>query len=167
MQKHATFSAWSERRQNRAGGFNLLEVLIVITIAGVLAAAAAPSFRGFIASQRVKSASFDLIAALTQTRSEAIKRNANVSMTAVGGAWNNGWTIASGGTTLGTKSAYSGLTIADSGGVGAVTFRGDGRLGSAAVKFTVNASPSLSGVTARCVSLSLSGQPSSKTGSCS
>ena len=167
MQKHATFSAGLERKQNRAGGFNLIELIIVITIAGVLAATAAPSFRGFIASQRVKTASFDLIAALTQTRSEAIKRNANVSMTAAGGAWKNGWTITSGATTLGAKSVSTGLAIDDLNGAAVVTFRGDGRLGSAAVKFTVNASPSLSGVTPRCVSLSLSGQPSSKTGSCS
>lgn len=177
MQKHTTFSGWLGRKQNRVGGFTLIELIIVITIAGILAAAAAPSFRSFIASQRVKSASFDLIAALTQTRSEAIKRNATapatVSMTAVGGDWKNGWSIvytdASGtATTLGAKSAYKGLTIDDSGGAVAVTFRGDGRqpTGSAALNLTVT-STSMSSVTPRCISLSLSGQPSSKTGSCS
>ena len=156
---------WLERKQNRAGGFNLIEVIIVITIAGVLAAAAAPSFRSFIASQRVKTASFDLIAALTQTRSEAIKRNANVSMTAAGGGWKNGWTIASGATTLGDKSAYKGLAIDDSNNVVAVTFRGDGRLGSAAVKLTV-ASTTMPSATKRYICLSLSGQPSSRTVPC-
>ena len=164
---------WLERKQNRAGGFNLIEVIIVVTIAGVLAAAAAPSFRGFIATQRVKTASFDLIAALTQTRSEAVKRNANVSMTAAGGGWNNGWTIASGATTLGAKSPYTGLTIfacvlgvdCTSTTITTITYRGDGRLGTAAPNFKVNASAF--SVTPRYICLSLSGQPSSKTGSCS
>jgi len=168
MQKHTTFSAWLGRKKNRVGGFTLIELIIVITIAGILAAAAAPSFRSFIASQRVKTASFDLIAALTQTRSEAIKRNANVSMTATGGNWKDGWTIASGLTTLGAKSAYKGLTIDDLNGAVAVTFRGDGRLptGATALNLTVT-STTMPSATKRCISLSLSGQPSSKTGSCS
>lgn len=172
------FSVCSQRKQFKARGFNLIELMITVAIAGILAAAAAPSFRQFIASQRVKTASFDLVAALTQTRSEAIKRNvstpATISMTAASGGWANGWTIVytdSSGTAsvLGAKSAYTKLTIADLNGATAVNFRGDGRLttGSTVVKFTVNSSLSISGVTPRCVSLSLSGQASSAIGSCS
>jgi len=167
MQKHATFSACLGRKQNRVGGFTLIELLVTVTVAAILAAAVAPSFGPFIASQRVKAASFDLVAALTQTRSEAIKRNANVSMTAAAGGWKDGWTIASGATTLAVKSAYKGLTIVDSGGAVAVTFRGDGRLatGSAEVNLTVD-SPDNPSAAKRCISLSLSGRASSKVGVC-
>lgn len=142
--------------------------MITLTVAGILAAAAAPSFKSFIASQRIKTASFDLISALTQTRSEAVKRNANATMTAATGGWQNGWTIAS-GATLAVKSAYTGLSVDELNSAVVVTFRPDGRQpsGSSSVKFTINASPAVSGVSSRCISLSLSGQASSTTGACS
>ena len=56
------------------GGFTLIEVLIVIVMIGVLLAIAAPSFVTFTASQRVKTASFDLYAALTLELGEAAAR---------------------------------------------------------------------------------------------
>jgi len=173
MKKHRASFASRARDQSRAGGFSLIELMITLSIAVILATIAAPSFRTFIASQRVKTASFDMVAALTQIRSEAIKRNANVSMAAASGGWNNGWTIstviATISTTLGSQSPYTNLTIAELHGALAVTFNGDGRLlpGSAALGFTVSDSQSGSSVTPRCVSLSLSGQASSKVGSCS
>ena len=168
MQNHPTSSGYTKARQNRVPGFTLIELLIIITLAGVLAAAALPSFRSFILSQRVKSASFDLVAALTQTRSEAIKRNANVSMTAAGGSWKNGWTIASGAITIGVKSAFTSLAITEKNSKTQVTFRGDGRLstGSAAVYLTVDDDQSNTTVQPRCISLSLSGQASSVIGNC-
>lgn len=173
MKRHSAWFVSPMRDQSRAGGFSLIELMITLVIAVILATIAAPSFRTFVASQRVKTASFDLVAALTQVRSEAIKRNANVAVTAAAGGWNNGWTIstiiASVSTTLGSQSAYTNLTVAELNGALALTFNGDGRLlpGSAALGFTVSDSQSGSSVTPRCVSLSLSGQASSKVGSCS
>ena len=168
MQNHLTFSGYSKPGPTKVFGFTLIEVIIVITLAGILAAAAVPSFRSLIASQRIKTASFDVLAALTQTRSEAIKRNVNVTMTEAAGGWKNGWTIAS-GATLAVKAAYTGLSINESSNVTVITFLANGRqpTGSPTVKFTINASPSVSLVNPRCVSLSLSGQPSSSVGACS
>ena len=72
-------------------GFTLIEVLIVIVMIGVLLAIAAPSFVTFTASQRVKTASFDLYAALTFARSEAIKRRQAVTVApAAGTDWATG-----------------------------------------------------------------------------
>lgn len=159
-------------QRGKAFGFTLIELMITITIAGILATIALPSFRDFVRTQRVKSASFDLIAALTLTRSEALKRNANVHMTQATGGWQNGWAITwtdpatSIVTTIRNQSAYSGLRITDSSAVSTVTFRTDGRLASTATNFTVNVSPSSTNVTPRCISISLSGRASSAAGGC-
>ena len=167
-----------ERKLNRAGGFNLIEVVIVVTIAGILAAVAAPSFRSFITSQRVKTASFDVLASLTLARSEAIKRNSDVSMVPASGGWSNGWTIVSGTTTLQSKSAYSGRCITEATGTdcttaSTLTFGGNGRLKTSATAFTIGTSPltATADIVTRCVTISLSGQASSKlkgtgTGAC-
>lgn len=158
--------------KQKAAGFTLIELMVTIAIAAILGTLALPSFRDYVRTQRLKSASFDLVAALTLTRSEALKRNSAVVMTQASGGWQNGWTItwtdpaSSIVTTLRSQAAYSGLNITDSASVSSVTFRMDGRLASTATNFTVNVSPSSSNITPRCVSISLSGRASSAQGGC-
>jgi type IV fimbrial biogenesis protein FimT len=59
-------------------GFTLVELLIAITVAGILMAIAAPSFNSFIDMYRVKRAGDTISAFLINTKSEAIKRNTTV-----------------------------------------------------------------------------------------
>ena len=68
-------------------GFTIIEIMVVIAIMGVLLTIAAPSFVTFTATQKVKTASFDLYAAMMFARSEAIKRKVNVTVSAAGGDW--------------------------------------------------------------------------------
>ncbi|MGH8670495.1 MAG: pilus assembly FimT family protein, partial [Burkholderiales bacterium] len=56
-------------------GFTLIELLIVISIAAILVTVGIPSFREFIADQRVRVAASDLAGELSLVRAEAIKRN--------------------------------------------------------------------------------------------
>ena len=74
-------------------GFTLIELLVTITVAAILASIAAPSFSSLIATQRTKSVATNLHLAMTIARSEATKRNANVTMSAKTGGWVNGWNI--------------------------------------------------------------------------
>ena len=151
--------------QFRSRGFTLIELMVVVALAALLLGIGVPSFTGFIAGQRVKTAASDFSMAAVFARSEAIKRNADVTVTAVSSGadgWKDGWTVASGGTPLSIQSAYSGLTF--SGPSSAITYKSTGRLSAAVSNMTITGQ---SGSTVRCVSFDLSGLPKSKLGACS
>lgn len=86
----------------RNRGVTLIELIIVLTIAGILAALAAPGMQSFVSSNRLSAQVNDLLADINLARSEAIKRstNAGVCVTdsagancVVAGNWVNGWLI--------------------------------------------------------------------------
>ena len=64
----------------RLRGFTLVEMLVVLAISAILIAAAVPSFQSLIASTRASSASGTLLSNLEYARSEAIRRNQNVTV---------------------------------------------------------------------------------------
>ena len=162
-------------RLRTAGGFTLIEILITIVIVAVLASLAGPSFREYVAIQRIKNASFELVSALSFTRSEAIKRNAAVALatssTASPKNWAQGWAISIGGTELRRQDVYTGVVIkatnpADSSDVGTLTYANDGRP-TTRIQFNITLPSAISGVKPRCVSMDLSGVPKSTVGACS
>src|SRR5438094_187095 len=74
----------------RASGFTALELLVVVTIVGVLAAIAGPSFAELIASQRAASAATDIHVALATLPSDATKSNAGLTPSPKPSSWKNG-----------------------------------------------------------------------------
>ncbi len=85
-----------------AQGFTVIELLIVISIAAILAAVAIPSFRETLRTTRQSSALSLLITDLNQARGEAIKRNTrtlicvrNTAGTGCGAGtdWRAGWVV--------------------------------------------------------------------------
>jgi type IV fimbrial biogenesis protein FimT len=164
------------RRRDRARGFTLLELIVTVSVAAVLAAVVAPSFRAFLLNQRVRNASYELMSALALVRSEAITRNADVRMERLPGssAWSDGWRVVDpslpappAAPALLQQSAFNGLTITDSAGLGSIVYGKDGRTSSASTKFTLAPANTALNVTSRCVSIGLSGVPSITLGSCS
>ena len=146
-----------------ASGFTLIELMVTLSIAAVLAAIAVPSFRDFLAGQRVKTAAYDISYTLANVRSEALKRNANVVMAPASGGWQNGWTVtATGGAVVSGHEAFSGLTVT---GPTSVTYNISGRVTSADNSFAVSSSVSTN-ATPRCVRIDLSGLSTSKAGAC-
>ena len=154
------------RTQRRARGFTLIELITVITVMGVLVSVALPSFREFVANQRIRNVSFDLMAALTLARSEAVTRNRSIDLKKTGTAWNEGWTVNDGTNTLHNQQASTNLAISDSSGLGVITYGKDGRTVTASTRFTITPSTTMTGVSSRCISIGLSGLPSSSMGAC-
>lgn len=87
-----------------SGGFSLPELLATIAIVAVATSVGLPMMRGFIDDAAVSTAADQMLAALNYTRSEAVKRNARVTMcrsgdgatcaaAAASGDWRQGWII--------------------------------------------------------------------------
>ena len=62
----------------RGAGFTLTELIITVTIAGLLAAMAAPAIGTLVSNQRISGQANDLLADLNLARSEGIRRGAAV-----------------------------------------------------------------------------------------
>lgn len=154
-------------------GFTLLEVMIAVSIVGILAAFAMPSFTYTIQNNRVKTAASDAHMSMLLARSEAIKLNEDVTITPIAGGWQVSYADDDDTDTdaeiLETKDdlpADVGVgcnTDADDAleACSGVTFNRTGRPdGFLELRFTSNAADN---IPMRCVSISLSGRPKVET----
>jgi len=85
------------RRSSR--GFNIVELMVGLTIVSILVGLSAPSFREYTRETRATAAQNDLITAMTLARSEALRRSAPVAVCASSDGntcsgsdkWSTGW----------------------------------------------------------------------------
>ena len=122
--------AWCRARQM---GFTLIELLVTISIVAILAALAVPSFNEIALSSKLTSFANSFMASAQLARSEAIKRNAPVTLCASSngssctGAWKNGWVVLAGGTVINSQSALpNGFLLSESSGVTSIVFQSTG-----------------------------------------
>ena len=134
-----------------SAGFTILELMIAVTVLGILLGIGVPSFQGIIRQNRLAAQTNELLAAAAMARSEAVKRGATVSICPVSAAdqnlcgndWSNGWLVFSDDQgTVGqfnadgtlpddviiqrwTASATRRITVSNA-AVTSVTYRGDG-----------------------------------------
>lgn|SRR5512132_824536 len=155
-----------------SAGFTLIELVVTVTLLGVLLMIAIPSFQQLILSQGVKSAAFDVFSALEYARSEAIKRPGETVSLRAGaasdGAWTTGWRLLNGGgTILKSWTVAPEITIADKNGtpLTQVTFAKDGHADGTPL-LEVKSATSVAGVEPRCIKVDLIGRATSKVGTC-
>lgn len=150
----------------RQSGVTLIEILVVIAIAAILASLAGPSFSTFISRTRQDSTVSQLVSDLNRARNEAIKRNTSAilcvrgSDTACGNTtnWQNGWLVCVGSgiscneplTVHAPLPGELGLTTT----VTSVQFRPDGSASGAA---TLTLAGTFSGAQARVINISVTG----------
>ena len=66
-------------RRSRMAGFTIVELLITMLLAAILAGIAVPSFRGMIANNRLTTQANDFVGAINFARSAAITRNMTIT----------------------------------------------------------------------------------------
>lgn len=82
-------------------GFTLIELMVTLALAAVLAFLAAPSFRSTIATSKLTSRANDLVGTLAMARSESIRRGTRITVCkssdqttcATTGDWEQGWIV--------------------------------------------------------------------------
>ena len=156
-----------ELRRRAARGFTLVEIVFVSLIVAVISAVAAPSMMNVVVAQRLRAAGTDLVQSLQLARSEAIKRNGNVTVAPAGDHWKGGWVVTNALGDAIDKRASLGNRVAVSSAPATIIYQPSGRLsvaGGARVQF--NDAESESGVTPRCVIIDTSGYPRVESRSC-
>lgn len=164
-------------------GFTLIEMVVTIAIAGILAALAAPSFRDTIMNSRISSDASGLISDLALARSEAAKRGSAVSvcissdgLTCTGTDWASGRLVFTDTGTVGTidgtdtvlrvSGALTGNTLTSSDFTNTVTYAGTGVVAGFSSGTTGAFTVCRSGYIGRIISISVTGRVSTdKTGS--
>lgn len=161
-------------------GFTLIELVVTISILGIIMAIAIPSFTSIIKNNTIISISNNMITSLNYARSEAIKRNIPVSIcapsdanyTACGNSWNLGWLIFvnpnNANVIVNTAAAPllrveaitdQNVTLTTNPNVGIVTYNGSGfpTQNTANVAFTIKAT-GCTGDAGRQIAISMTGR---------
>ena len=170
----------AHRHKAMPGGFTIVELMITLTVLGVLVAAGLPSLTNLVREQRVKAAASDVFSSFLYARSEAVKRNKRVAICASSDGdacassanWAQGWivfvdvdgdgAVDTGDDLLKRQGEISGVTV--TGTSTNATYLGDGRLAATVTTFQLK-SPDNAEITMRCIRLDPSGRPNTQVDS--
>ncbi|MEJ1354759.1 MAG: GspH/FimT family pseudopilin [Candidatus Sedimenticola sp. (ex Thyasira tokunagai)] len=147
----------------KSKGMTLVELMVTLAVGGILLAIAVPSYRTMVQNNRLAAGANEFVSSMSLARSEALKRRADVTVTATdssvaGNEWGKGgWEVKVGTTILKKVSAFSsGITFNSTGNNSSYTYSANGGAsGSDTIDLCTG-----SGETGRQISLSATGRVS-------
>ena len=129
QQKRMTTQQKKVAKQQKSAGFTLIEMIAALAISCVLFGLGVPSFVKLMHAHKVKIISYELLTTMNFARSEAIKRNSDVSIEPISLAWHQGWQVkTAAGDILKKQDAFSHEIQIE--GASEVTFKNNGRIES-------------------------------------
>ncbi len=117
-----SFVSTYSRRGDSQSGFSLIEVGVSMAVLAVLLTLAVPSFRSWIMNAQLRTTADSLSSGLQLARSEAVRRNAQSTLTLDGTTW----TVAVGGAPVQTNPGDGSGKTQISASQNALTFDGVG-----------------------------------------
>lgn len=122
----------------RQQGFTIVELMIVVTLMGIIAALAIPGFGNTIKNHQMRSTADNYYAAIRYARAEAVRTRRPVSVEQVGGNWSTGLEVKdSDGDVLRSVLSKGVLAIAEANnGLTSINFNAKGFL-AAEVEFNL------------------------------
>ena len=145
-------------------GFTLVELLVTITVAAILATIAIPSFQDATLNGKLSSLANNFVASAQLARGEAIKRNTTVTLcassngTSCTGAWKDGWVVLAGATVIYSHGPLpNGFLL--TGGVTSINFQPTA-VGATAADLTLCRATPTVGTSQRAISVTLTGRSS-------
>ena len=150
-------------RPAHALGFSMVELMVTVAVAAIILGIGVPSFQSLIASQKVKAAASNLQVSLSLTRTEALKRNAMVTLSPNSSTdWKTGWKIVDPGTNA-ILFTTAGVSVVITGPT-SIKYRGSGRIdATSGGKFQFSGTGTTE---VRCVEVDLSGISVITKGAC-
>jgi type IV fimbrial biogenesis protein FimT len=148
-------------------GFTLVELMVSVAVFVILLVVAIPSLGPFLQRQRVKGATMDIAATVVLARSEAIKRNAVVTVTSTtaNSDWSKGWAVTAGTDAIRSQTAMDGISVIEKSNAN-FSFSGDGRLQGTGMAFTIQSTIAATGQQPDCITVGATGRVQTTNGAC-